>query len=163
MFLAPIAGDLLGDYPPVYAQWAAQVKAHGGIVTAKNGRAVAKYPDPAVWVPKVNARQLPVPDEYSGDGRTAYIYAPRSVQDAAKQLGQATATEAAAAGKQLEQTWWDAIFSAPRNAISQLLGIPGWLVTLGAVVGGAYLVKQFLPGRLLRANPRGRRRRRSRR
>lgn len=109
----------LGDATTVYRGWAAQMKSLGAELSAipndpkpifvrgvASPRVAAVFRNPAVWAALVNARQLPMPDVYSRDGRTAYYLAPPTVQQAyAKMLEQGIIADADRATPGLMDQW----------------------------------------------------------
>jgi hypothetical protein len=151
-----------------YDQWAAAVRAAGGVainsmgidrttghVTASGNQAAARYPA-AVWVPQVNARAWAQPDAYDRTGQYGYYLAPWDAQTGATETGQGTDAEASAAVARA--SWYQDFLLSIRA-----LGIPAWVVPVGVVVIVAPIVLPALRGAsraFARTNPPRRRRRR---
>lgn len=88
-----------------YLEFQRQVKANSGRITvAPSGRASAAY-DAAIWVPKANTKQWPLPNEYSGNGRTGYYHVPAHIAEEIAKFGTATPEETKAGANQLMDQW----------------------------------------------------------
>jgi hypothetical protein len=88
-----------------YLRFQSEVKAGGGRITvAPSGTPSAAYPS-EIWGAKANARKWPLPNEYSGNGKTGYYHVPPAIAAEIATFKTATKAEASGAATQLMNQW----------------------------------------------------------
>lgn len=117
-----------------YNAWVKTVHDKGGrIAQSPSGKLTAAY-DASAWVPKVNAGQWPLPDEYSLNGKIAYYMPPSYLANEIAQFGTATPGEIEAGGKQLMSQWHiPTAFQGLDQFFASLKSVAGIVLVVGAV------------------------------
>lgn len=122
-----------------YNNWVAAVKKNGGrvVIPPTGGGGIPRLPSAAypdiVWVPKANAREWPIPNEFSLNGKTGYYHAPANLHAEIASFGQATKQETTKAAEQLMDQWG---IPAPLRGLNQYFSS---LALIGLVLIGVYV------------------------